>query len=399
MNDYLAGGSEPTGRPNARTAPLSMRDFAQSVRSERERTDREESEFSLVAIRVFSDEVRGSCSREVTHTVLTRCRELDTVGWIDGQHLGVLLPLTCPTGSNQFIVSLARQFGSSDLPHCVFHYGVRTSRLADYDQRTEPARPPRLLIEETVCEGVAPEETRALEERVSDLLVNPVPLWKRGMDVCGATLALLLSSPIFLILAVYIKLVSPGPIFFTQERIGYKGRPFTFLKFRTMRPGNHQGDHSRYLKELIHSERPMEKLDEVGDRRIIPGGRIVRKACIDELPQFVNVLRGEMSLVGPRPCLPYEADEFRRWHANRFNVLPGITGPWQVGGKNKLTFTQMVRLDVAYCRKLSLWRDVRILLFTPLAILRMVAEVARPTHRCSAEELAESGPALREAER
>ena len=140
--------------------------------------------------------------------------------------------------------------------------------------------------------------------------------------------------------------------------------PFTFLKLRTMRADNDPGRHRAHLKELITSDRPMAKLDNAEDPRIVPGGRILRKLCLDELPQLVNVLKGEMSLVGPRPCLPYEAEEYLRWHSNRFDVLPGLTGLWQVSGKNRLTFKQMIRLDISYCRNMSLWLDLKILLRT-----------------------------------
>ena len=129
----------------------------------------------------------------------------------------------------------------------------------------------------------------------------------------------------------------------------------------------------------------MEKLDEAGDARIIPGGRMIRRACIDEFPQLLNVLRGEMSLVGPRPCLPYEAEEYLRWHTYRFDVLPGMTGAWQVSGKNKLTFKQMIRLDIRYCNSMSLWLDLKVLLLTGPTILGMIAESVakrwKPTNR------------------
>jgi lipopolysaccharide/colanic/teichoic acid biosynthesis glycosyltransferase len=131
-----------------------------------------------------------------------------------------------------------------------------------------------------------------------------------------------------------------------------------------MRADNDSGCHEAHLKELIRSDRPMEKLDTGRDPRIIPGGRVLRKMCIDELPQLVNVLRGEMSLVGPRPCLPYEAEDYLRWHSHRFDVLPGLTGLWQVSGKNRLSFKQMIRLDIAYCQRMSPWLDLTIMLRT-----------------------------------
>jgi len=141
-----------------------------------------------------------------------------------------------------------------------------------------------------------------------------------------------------------------------------------------MRAGNASGCHQPPLNDLIASDKPMEKLDDGRDPRIIPGGRVLRKMCIDELPQLVNVLRGEMSLVGPRPCLPYEAEDYLHWHSRRFDVLPGLTGLWQVSGKNRLTFKQMIRLDISYCRNMSLGLDLGIILRTVPTIIGLFFE-------------------------
>ena len=131
--------------------------------------------------------------------------------------------------------------------------------------------------------------------------------------------------------------------------------------------------HKKHSTDFIHNDKPMFKLDN-RDPRIIPMGRIIRKACIDELPQLFNVLKGEMSLVGPRPCIPYEAKEYLRWNKHRFDVVPGITGLWQVSGKNKLTFSQMIRLDILYEKKMSIWFDLYILFKTIPAIVVMVID-------------------------
>jgi lipopolysaccharide/colanic/teichoic acid biosynthesis glycosyltransferase len=119
---------------------------------------------------------------------------------------------------------------------------------------------------------------------------------------------------------------------------------------------------------------PMEKLDTTSDPRIITGGKVLRKTCIDELPQLFNVLRGEMSLVGPRPCIPYEAEEYLRWHTHRFDILPGMTGLWQVSGKNRLSFEQMIRLDISYAKTMSFLFDLKILLLTLPTIIGLVSE-------------------------
>jgi lipopolysaccharide/colanic/teichoic acid biosynthesis glycosyltransferase len=169
--------------------------------------------------------------------------------------------------------------------------------------------------------------------------------------------------PFFVMVGLYIKIVSPGPILFRQKRVGYARREFTFYKFRTMHYNNNEGVHSHHAKDFINSDKPMTKLDSI-DPRIIPGGRILRKLAIDELPQILNILKGDMSLVGPRPCIPYEAREYLQWHAGRFSVLPGLTGLWQVSGKNRLTFQQMIRLDIEYERRMSPLFDLWIILKT-----------------------------------
>jgi lipopolysaccharide/colanic/teichoic acid biosynthesis glycosyltransferase len=200
-----------------------------------------------------------------------------------------------------------------------------------------------------------------------------IPAWKRILDICVSLAVLLVLWPLFLLVAAYIKIVSPGPVFFRQIRVGYGGKPFSFIKFRSMKYGNDQGTHQSHIVTRIRSDNPLMKLDSQ-DKRIIPGGRFLRKACIDELPQILHVLRGEMSLVGPRPCLPYEATEFLHWHNHRFDVLPGMTGLWQVSGKNKLTFTQMLRLDISYANNMSLWNDIKIIFLTIPAIFNLVTE-------------------------
>jgi lipopolysaccharide/colanic/teichoic acid biosynthesis glycosyltransferase len=139
-----------------------------------------------------------------------------------------------------------------------------------------------------------------------------------------------------------------------------------------MKWGNNQDIHRDHVIAAIRVGGALQKLDDKGDSRIIPGGRFLRKACLDELPQLLNVLRGEMSLVGPRPCMPYEAEEYSHWHRQRFNVMPGMTGLWQVSGKNKLNFDEMVSLDLEYANKMSFFFDLKILLLTAPAIIILV---------------------------
>jgi lipopolysaccharide/colanic/teichoic acid biosynthesis glycosyltransferase len=193
------------------------------------------------------------------------------------------------------------------------------------------------------------------------------------LDIVGASLSIIVLWPLFLIVAGYIKLVSPGPALFMQKRVGRGGKLFTFVKFRTMKHGNDSGKHQEHIIRRIRAGESLAKLDDA-DSRIIPGGKFLRKTCVDELPQLFNVLRGDMSLVGPRPCVTYEAREYQKWHTHRFDVLPGMTGLWQVSGKNKLTITQMIRLDIAYASNMSFLNDLFIIVRTIPAIVVMVVE-------------------------
>ena len=191
-----------------------------------------------------------------------------------------------------------------------------------------------------------------------------LPRWKRVLDIACIAMALPAILPIMLVIVLAIRLCSRGPLLFKQERIGYYGRPFVCFKFRTMKVEAETRSHEAYLAKLMTSPTPMTKLDLEGDPRIIPIGLFLRSTGLDELPQLINVLRGEMSLVGPRPCIRYEYERFKPEHRERFHALPGISGLWQVSGKNTTTFQEMVDLDIAYVRNMSLRGDLQILFRT-----------------------------------
>jgi lipopolysaccharide/colanic/teichoic acid biosynthesis glycosyltransferase len=199
-----------------------------------------------------------------------------------------------------------------------------------------------------------------------------LPRWKRVLDVAAIIMALLLLLPLALVIGIIIRMVSSGPILFKQERVGYRGRRFMCLKFRTMFCGVETTIHQGHLQQLMDSNVPMTKMDSTGDSRIIPFGRLLRSSGLDELPQLVNVLRGEMSLVGPRPCLAYEAAKYLPWQMERFNAVPGLTGLWQVSGKNRTTFTRMVQLDIEYARTKSLPLDLKIMFKTIPALMNQM---------------------------
>lgn len=195
------------------------------------------------------------------------------------------------------------------------------------------------------------------------------------LDVSLIVLALPLFLPITVVIALIIRITSTGPILFQQERVGYRGQRFMILKFRTMYCGAETVSHQGYLQHLMDSDAPMIKLDSSGDARIIPLGKLLRAAGLDELPQLFNVLNGEMSLVGPRPCLPYEAEQYLPWQRERFNAAPGLTGLWQVNGKNRTTFTRMIQLDIEYARSKSLWLDLKVLCKTLPALLVQIGDL------------------------
>jgi lipopolysaccharide/colanic/teichoic acid biosynthesis glycosyltransferase len=201
-------------------------------------------------------------------------------------------------------------------------------------------------------------------------------LIKRAIDIAGSLAALILLSPLLLAIAVAIKLTSKGPMLFKQSRVGQYGGRFTFLKFRSMYFQSDAKIHQDYVRQLIAGKDEGEQGVANGgvykikdDPRITPVGRFLRKTSLDELPQFFNVLKGEMSLVGPRPPIPYEVEAYDIWHRRRFlEVKPGITGLWQVNGRSRVKFEDMVRLDLQYARTWSLGLDLKILLGTPRAV-------------------------------
>lgn len=204
-----------------------------------------------------------------------------------------------------------------------------------------------------------------------------LPRWKRVLDISFVLLTLPFWGPLFLVIAGFIKICSRGPVLFCQERIGYRGARFICLKFRSMKVGADTGVHKNYLKGLMQSDTPMTKMDAKGDSRMIPFGSILRATGLDELPQFINVFRGDMSLVGPRPCIPYEYEDFLPWQKRRCHTLPGLTGLWQVSGKNRTTFNEMMNLDIAYVDHKSLWLDINIILSTIPALVAQVVETRK----------------------
>jgi lipopolysaccharide/colanic/teichoic acid biosynthesis glycosyltransferase len=207
---------------------------------------------------------------------------------------------------------------------------------------------------------------------IAEAALHNSPAWKRAMDVGFILISAPVVLPMMAFIAIYIKCVSKGAVLFKQERVGYKGKNFTCYKFRSMKPNADVSGHRNHTTNLIRGENiPMVKLDATGDSRLIPFGAILRATGLDELPQLWNVLRGEMSLVGPRPCVRYEYDQYLDWQKKRFDVAPGLTGLWQVSGKNMTTFNEMINLDIEYGRRRSFWFDVNIIARTIPALFEL----------------------------
>src|SRR5947209_5207648 len=250
---------------------------------------------------------------------------------------------------------------------CIMSWDTRSKRGRGTKLRSrdlpQSSRVRRSMNSQTISSrGLATEERCAM------------PVWKRGLDF---SLILLLSPAILFVGAILTLLVrfgSRGPILFRQKRVGYKGREFTCYKFRTMQVGADTTKHRDHTRQLINSQTPMIKLDAGSDPRLVPFGTVLRATGLDELPQLINVLKGEMSIVGPRPCIPYEYELYEPWQRRRFDAVPGLTGLWQVSGKNRTTFNQMVRLDIEYSERASLWLDLRIILKTLPALWMQCAE-------------------------
>jgi exopolysaccharide biosynthesis polyprenyl glycosylphosphotransferase len=245
----------------------------------------------------------------------------------------------------------------------------------------------RGLRDEDVIVDIVPRLFELVGPRASMHIVEGLPLMclpparlsrsslalKRAIDLVGAAVGLVLTSPLFVYASLRIKLESPGPVFFRQERIGKNGERFTVLKFRTMKTGTDEEAHRAYVRSVASSEATIGEAGVYKLERedvVTPFGRWLRKTSLDELPQLVNVLRGEMSLVGPRPCIPYELENFALYHHDRFLVPQGITGLWQIAARGNSTFREALDMDVAYVHGWSMGLDLRILFRTPFALLR-----------------------------
>ena len=354
-----------------------MERFRDLIERERSRADRTGICFSLVVFRLKGR--KRDTYRTLYHLatlLLSRVRTSDEVGWFDKTSLAVIL-----IGSGEAEAAKFGQNMTASLPDGVAVPKVSVYLYPDKREGKEQAQPDKGDAKDAGSVAAIPSipttEYTALpnDAAMPSVFFRQLPLWKDILDVVFALIALILLSPLFLLIAVYIKVADPGPAFFRQDRIGFRGKKFECWKFRTMKVNNDAAAHEEYLKSLIKGgDQAMIKLDARKDPRIIPLGWLLRQSGLDELPQLVNVLRGDMSLVGPRPCLPYEAKEYDQWHAERFDSVPGLTGLWQVSGKNRTTFKDMMRFDIRYSRRMSFWMEIQILFKTFPAIAQQIRD-------------------------
>lgn len=345
--------------------------FREMLGLERRRSQRSHKPFLLMLIGIdpLVEDLNGQTPRVLRRIIsaLSQCtRETDISGWYaTGRTLGVIfteLGGVEPSSlvgvlRSKVLQALARGLSSDqvELMRVSFHL---------FPEEVKPEDPNRPADDRLYPDISDARGTRKLALGM-----------KRVMDVAGSAVALILLAPVFLSVALAIKLTSRGPVLFKQRRLAKGGRVFQCLKFRTMRTDNDPKIHEEYVRNFIAGTVCGESPTELGiykiqnDPRVTAVGRFLRRTSMDELPQLFNVLVGTMSLVGPRPPIPYELSSYDLWHKRRvLEVTPGITGLWQVTGRSRTTFDEMVRLDLRYMQQWSLWLDCKILALTPLAV-------------------------------
>lgn len=349
--------------------------FHRMIRLERKRTERSGRPFLLMLVNIetlYETLPRTQCAESVLSALASAKRETDVLGWyVNHSTIGVIFT---EIGDRDHGAIKSAILGN-------FHGPIRKSLAIEDIKKIQIAF--HFFPEQDDSETPLDPGASAL---YPDLMNGNDPRWtslitKRVMDVAGSIVGLVVLGPLFVIVALLIKVSSRGPVLVRQRRLGRLGESFTFYKFRSMYVDSGHDVHREYVKRFIAGQIAGPKTgrsDTTGarvykikdDPRITPIGGVLRKTSIDELPQLWNVLRGEMSLVGPRPPLPYEVESYDLWHRGRvLEAKPGITGLWQVEGRSRTTFDEMVRLDIKYIREWSPWLDLKILLQTPWAVL------------------------------
>jgi lipopolysaccharide/colanic/teichoic acid biosynthesis glycosyltransferase len=329
---------------------LNEESFRYEITLERMRVDRNGSPLAILAVELPADRSETGDFEFLGRILANRLRMTDTPGFISGERIGVLLPDTPKSGAWKVASDICGVYPvGHDRPNCeVFVYPDDAAKWID--NKPQPAEEP---AGDTAAAGI---ET---------LLMQRMPAWKRSIDVLGASIGLVLAIPLLLFVAAAIKITSRGPVLYSQEREGLVGRTFRIYKFRTMRP-----DADRLQTDLrSYSEQDGPAFKMSSDPRTTWIGRFLRRLSLDELPQLWNVLRGEMSLVGPRPLPTMESLECAPWQRRRLTVTPGMTCIWQVWGRNTVAFDEWMRMDLDYVRRRSFVFDAKLLLKTAPAIL------------------------------
>jgi lipopolysaccharide/colanic/teichoic acid biosynthesis glycosyltransferase len=350
---------------------LSEETFHRMIALERKRSERSQRPFVLLLIdagRNQRGDKQGRVLLDMLSALQEATRETDVTGWYTTNSVVGVMFTEIALDNNAVLSTILSRIGAvvrdrldtDQFSRIKFSFHVFPD---DWDSQN-PERPSN------------PTLYPDLEKRQKSNRLGRAT--KRLIDVLGSLSLLAMLSPVFFIIAAAIKLTSRGPVLFQQKRVGEHGTPFTFLKFRSMYTNNDASEHKEYVRRLIAGQAEKKSANGNGggvfkltnDPRITPVGRILRRSSLDELPQLVNVLRGEMSLVGPRPPVPYEVEAYATWHRRRLlEAKPGITGLWQVYGRSRVEFDDMVRLDLRYARDCSPLLDLKILLQTPRAVM------------------------------
>lgn len=346
--------------------------FKRMISIERKRTERSRTPFLLMLLDMGNQQAsakNGKALDSIVSALVASTRETDVIGWYKSRStVGVMFTGLAVVDKNSLLSTMLTRMSATLRDNLTFEQFSQISISFHFfpddwdheisDRPSNPTLYPDLSSPDSA--------TRFLSGA------------KRMMDVVGSALAVVVLAPVFLIIAVAVKVSSKGPVLFRQQRIGQHGKRFTFLKFRSMHLGNDSSVHQEYVTKLIAGQAKRIPSNGNGkgvfkltnDKRITPVGMFLRKTSLDELPQFLNVLIGDMSLVGPRPAIPYEVAAYQTWHRRRvLEVKPGITGLWQVNGRSRVKFDDMVRLDLRYAKTWSLWADVKILLRTPVVVV------------------------------
>jgi lipopolysaccharide/colanic/teichoic acid biosynthesis glycosyltransferase len=328
--------------------------FHRLIQSERARADRGHGIFSLVVFDL-SPELTLSAGKRFVRVLRERIRITDSAGWLKGLSIGVVLADASYEGGMVFARDILAAVAEIQPPpeHHVYTYPTASAELDNSPK---------------IAGQAVGTDATGMEKIFNEMTASRASWAHRVFEAAAAVLILLVLSPLMLLIALAIKLNSPGPVLFSQWRIGYKGIPFRCYKFRTMHVNADTEVHENHFKTLIVTDCPMRKLDG-DDPRIFRLGCLLRSSSLDELPQLFNIVRGEMSFIGPRPAIPGEYRAYLPWHRHRIDTLPGLTGLWQVSGKNKTTFAEMMRFDMHYARCRSNWMDLRIVLKTFPVIL------------------------------